>query len=103
MKTSTFTGDIKRCEIYDIWVIIELIIIYFQDNKTLPNEELYAERKILRWETEITLAHFDREVNAFEEGILSESNISDSEDQSLCLDDSSNESVLSSEVRTQYV
>ena len=101
MKTFTFTGDIKRCDIYDIGVI--RINYYFQVNKTLPNEELYAERKILRWETEITLAHFDREVNAFEEGILSESNISDSEDQSLCLDDSSNESVLSSEVRTQYV
>ena len=59
-----------------------------------PKDELYSERKILRWQTEFTLAHFDREVNAFDENISSaESDFS--EEPSLCLDDSNDESMYS--------
>ena len=74
-----------------------MIIIKFcvQDNEIHPRDELYSERKLLRWETEFTLAHFDREVNAFEENICTESDFSD--EPSLCLDDS-NEGSLYSEV-----
>ena len=69
-------------------------------SQPLPEEELYAERKILRWETEMTLAHFDREVGAFEENFSGVSH-SDSEERSLCLDDS-NGSISSSEVQVRH-
>ena len=61
-----------------------------------PKDELYSERKILRWQTEFTLAHFDREVNAFDENENISSAESDfSEEPSLCLDDSNDESMYS--------
>ena len=49
----------------------------------------------------MTLAHFDREVGAFEENFSGVSH-SDSEEQSLCLDDS-NGSISSSEVRVRLI
>ena len=58
-----------------------------------PKDELYSERKILRWQTEFTLAQFDREVNAFEENSSGESEFS--EEASLCLDDSNDGSLYS--------
>ena len=58
-----------------------------------PKDELYSERKILRWQTEFTLAQFDREVNAFEENSSGESDFS--EEASLCLDDSNDGSLYS--------
>ena len=48
----------------------------------------------------MTLAHFDREVGAFEENFSGVSH-SDSEEQSLCLDDS-NGSISSSEVQLRH-
>ena len=64
-----------------------------QDSHIHPKDELYSERKILRWQTEFTLAHFDREVNAFEENSSVESDFSD--EPSLCLDDSNDDSLYS--------
>ena len=49
----------------------------------------------------MTLAHFDREVGAFEENFSGVSH-SDSEEQSLCLDDS-NGSISSSEVQVRHL
>ena len=49
----------------------------------------------------MTLAHFDREVGAFEENFSGVSH-SDSEEQSLCLDDS-NGSISSSEVQVKHI
>ena len=92
MIISLTGGEIRRCDDGSIPPRI-LSSCSLQDWQIHPKDELYSERKILRWQTEFTMAHFDREVNAFEENTSVESDLS--EEPSLCLDDSTDDSVYS--------